>query len=241
MANASSIDGTWPTGKALDIQALRSRDRVFANYLEELAEQPLDFRDKHPNRHSARNHQHLWLMEYTAERDASMDLAMRCAAVAFVLSRWRDRLVSYAPYQRDGYRLYLYEDLAPTLSVVAETPIGFPYEGCAQFTFVRDIADVLRRYVSVPWSTRFKGIGPTPDRVLKVVADEGGSLNRSARALSMPLAELRRTIETYDLAREVNDMRKHNGRRPAHFFNVDFRLPQTRIWEHRLPAGFRQG
>lgn len=85
------------------------------------------------------------------------------------MNRWRDRLPSYEPYQRDGFRLYLYEDTAPTVSMVAEKREGFPYKGCADFRFVEDIAEVLRPYLVLPWSARFKRSGPKPDDVLKAI------------------------------------------------------------------------
>lgn len=72
----------WPEGEALNIDSLRRENRELADYLEQIAEQPLDFRDQHPNGHSARNHQHLWMLEYAADRHRSIDLAFRCAAVS---------------------------------------------------------------------------------------------------------------------------------------------------------------
>jgi hypothetical protein len=228
----------WPQGKTLDIDRVRRDNRELADYLEEIAEQPLDFRDTHPNGHSARNHQHLWMLEYAADRDPKIDLTFRCLAVRHILNRWRDRLPTYEPYQRDGFRLYLYEDMAPTVSIVAETKEGFPYQGCADFTFVEDIEDVLRLYIDAPWSARFKGSGPKPDQVLKAIERAEGSLSGAARALAIPLPEFRRIIEIFSIVREANTIRKRHTRRPATFADVEYMLPRTRIWEYRLPGIF---
>ncbi len=228
----------WPDGKMLDIDRLRRKNRELADDLEDIAEQPLDFRDAHPNGHSKRNHRHLWLLEYSADRDTAIDLPFRTAAVTYILNRWRDRLPGFEPYQRHGFRLYLYEDMAPTVSIVAETKDGFPYTGCANFTFVDDISRVLRPYLDMPWQNRFKSSGPKPETLFKELKRAEGSLADAAKALGMPLAKLRTTIENYGIAKDVNKIRKHNNRRPAQFADTDWRLAHTLIWEHRLPARF---
>lgn len=228
----------WPQGKPLDVGGVRRKNRELADYLEDIAEQPLDFRDAHPNGHSKCNHRHLWLLEYAADRDTAIDLPFRVAAVTYILNRWRDRLPGFEPYQRDGFRIYLYEDMAPTVSIVAETKDGFPYQGCADFTFVDDIARVLRPYLDMPWKYRFKASGPKPETLFKELKRAEGSLTNAAKALGMPLAVLRRTIETYGIAKDVNKIRKHHNRRPAQFDDSDWRLSHTLIWEHRLPARF---
>lgn len=107
------------------LERARELSAEFADWMQGIAEQPFNFDGPNPNKHSYHNHQHLSLLEGMADRHKSIDLAFRCRVVAYIFGRWAVRLRSYGPYQTQGYRFYLYEDLAPTVSVVAETPQGF--------------------------------------------------------------------------------------------------------------------
>lgn len=214
------------------LSEVRRRHRDLAAYIDGIAEQPLSFRGLDAISHSAANHQHLWMIEWWADKDQAVDLAFRCAATAYILHRWRQRLAGYAPHAVRGYRMYLYEDLAPTVSVVAETGGGCPYGG--DLTFVARIEDVLKPYATRSWMANFRGGWPTPEAVLKAARGEDGSLRATAQVLKLPLAETRRVIERYGIAKEVNAIRKHAGRRPARFADADLMLPKLRIWEWKI-------
>ncbi|MDP1910936.1 MAG: hypothetical protein Q8K85_21755 [Hyphomicrobium sp.] len=197
-----------------------------------IAEAPLSFRGAGPILHSAANHRHLWALNAAADRDRSFDLAFRCRVVAHILERWRARLVSHATSSPHGFRLYLYEDLAPTVSVVAETPLGCPYGG--DLTFVATIGEVLAAYDGRSWTALFEGGGPKPDVIVNAVSHASGSLRAGAQRMGMPLARFRRLIETFDLAGDINRIRKHNGRRPARFADCDALPPKLRIWDYAI-------
>ncbi len=204
-----------------------------AVYLDDIAEQPLSFRGPHAIAHSAENHRHLWAVEWYADKDASIGTAFRAAAVSFILYRWRDRLAAHTPTHGRGFRLYLYEDMAPTVSVVAETGEGCPYGG--DLRFVERIDEVLAPYATISWSSRFHGSSAlTPDAILKAARHERGSLGSTARALRMSVGKLRIAIENYGLADDFNAIRKHNKRRPARFRDTDTMLPRLRIWEYKV-------
>lgn len=222
----------FPDPTVFDPGALRSRNRRLADYITDIAEQPLNFRGPYPIAHSAANHCHLWMIEAEADRDRAIDRAFRVAATGYILGRWRDRLGGYAPARRQGFRLYLYTDLAPTISVVAETPQGCPYGG--DLTFVPTIGAVLDRYAGRSWIANFTGEGPSPDAVLKAADKARGALRASSEALGVPVAEIRRLIEAYGIGREVNVVRKRWGRRPAAFADQDRMLPKVTLWEWRV-------
>lgn len=221
--------------KPLDLPSLRRRMPEVADYVADVAEAALRFDGPQPLDHSRWNHEHLWLIEYAADRHAGIDLAFRCAAIRYILGRWRVRLKGYAPYRAQGYRLYVYGDMAPTLSVVAETPVGCPYGN--GLDFAATIEAVVRPYVGLSWAARFTSDGGIdPKRVVDAMEHHAGSLRRTAAALSMPVAELRRCIEQWDIAADINRMRKRHRRRPAAFVDSYLRAPPLLIWEERLPA-----
>ncbi len=225
----------WPDDVGpLDLVALGRRYPEIGADVEAISEGPLSFRGTAPFLHSAANHRHLWLLRAATDRDRGFDLAFRCRIVAYILGRWRARLASHAASSPNGFRLYLYEDLAPTVSVVAETPRGCPYGG--DLTFVATIGEVLAATDDRSWAALFDGRGPKPEAIVKAVSDASGSLRAGAQALGVPLASFRRLIETFDLARDVNRVRKRNGRRPARFADPDALPPKLRIWEYAVPA-----
>lgn len=187
--------------------------------------------------HSADNHIHLWALEYWADHHGWIDTAYRVWFAEEILSAWRARLKGMRPYQERGYRLYLYADLAPTLSVVAETEHGCPY-GLAE-SFEPDLAAVMRRYDGQSWASHFGDASaePTPEKVLKAVERHAGSISKpTAQALGMQVGHLRRFIEWFDLGDEVNRLRKRFKRRPAQF-RQEVAAPLV-IWEQILPAGY---
>lgn len=220
----------------LDLAALRRRLPDIARFIEEMSEIDLRFRGPEPLDHSRDNHVHLWAIEYAADSHREIDLAFRCAAIRHILARWTARLKGHAPYTTQGYRLYVYGDMAPTLSVVAETPRGCPY---GEVKLAPDIETVVRPYAGQSWSARFRptaGLGP--DRLLAAIDKEKGSLGATARRLGWSLAALRRDIERWEIAADVNRLRKRHGRRPARFADPIYLVPDTLFWERRLPPRY---
>ncbi len=218
----------------------RRRCAELANFLEGVCEAPLDFTSEHPLDHSRFNHVHLWALEYWADRHGWIDLGYRVDFVEAILTRWTQRLRGYRPYQEQGYRLYLYADLAPTVSVVAETPHGCPYSG--NLTFVERTVDVLRPYANRSWADNFTddpyALGP--DRILDAVARHAGSISHAtARSLGVSRGRLRSMIDVFDLGEEVNAIRKRNRRRPAAFRDVPLNDRNVAVHERLLAPGYR--
>ncbi|WP_127112654.1 hypothetical protein [Shimia sediminis] len=208
-----------------------------ADFLDHCCEAPLRFEGDHPLMHSSDNHIHLWALEYWADHHGWIDTGYRVRFAEAIFARWRARLKGMRPYQGRGYRLYLYADLAPTVSVVAETDVGCPY-GLAE-AFAPDLASVMRRYAGQSWAAHFgdEGAAPTPQAVLKAVERHHGSISKpTAQALGMQVGHLRRFIEWFELADEVNVLRKRHKRRPVQF-REEHAAP-LEIWEERLPAGY---
>jgi hypothetical protein len=209
-------------------------------WLQAIGEQPFVFVGEHPLDHSRHNHVHLWLLEYEADAHPQITLAFRCRIVSFIFEVWKQRLKGYRPYQEAGFRLYLYEDSAPTVSVVAETPYGFPYGG--QPVFVHSPAEIMERYVGSSWRERFQtasGRDTEPEQLLEAIVQQNGSIGRStANSLHMTRAELRQRIEWFDLQEAVNRVRKKHGRPPAQFLDPDElqEAQRYRIYELKLPA-----
>lgn len=224
-----------------DIAAFtRERSRELFDYLEACSETPLAFRGEYPITHSADNHIHLWMLEYLADTCPWITLAYRVAFAENVFGRWKQRLKGFAPYTQSGYRLYLYEDMAPTLSVVAETPYGCPYGG-NPLTFVKSPADVMAAYTGRSWQSLFKGDAraPTAAKLLEIVDARKGSIGTpAAEALGMPSGALRKLIECMGIGNDVNAIRKRYRRRPAQF-RQDHEIPyQVKIYEMTLPKGY---
>lgn len=219
---------------SFDLTVVRRRDRELGDYIEDIAEQPLSFQGSNANYHSYENHRHLWLLEYAAERHAFVDLAFREQAVRYILDRWRARLPGYAASSPNGFRLYCYADMAPTVSVVGETGEGCPYGGDP--VFVMSLGEVLEPYTGRSWSENFVSAGIGVDTILKALRRHDGSLRRGAQALGLPLADLRRRIEAWGIAPDVNRIRKHHKRRPAAFRREDYLPMNFRIYEERVPS-----
>lgn len=105
----------------------RSKSREIADALERVCASRLEFEGDYPLVHSSANHVHLWFLEQQADHAPWIDTEFRSRFIKLVLEHWRIRLKGMAPYRDRGYSMCVYEDAAPTLSVVAETDLGFPY------------------------------------------------------------------------------------------------------------------
>ncbi len=221
-----------------DIQAFtRQRSAEMADYLDACRETPLRFVGDDPNLHSAHNHLHLFHLIAVREEHGWIDTAYRTAFVDCIFDRWQARLKGFSPYSSQGYRLYLYQDFAPTISVVAETPQGFPYPG-APF-FVDSPARIMALYADFRLSDAFGRATLRDAHILQAVERHKGSTGKpTAQALGMQVGELRRAIEWWGVQREVNTIRKRHARRPAKFRN-DHEMPFTfKVFEARLPAKY---
>lgn len=218
----------------------RSRSQELADFLEECCVQPLSFEGEHPNGHSAHNHIHLFELERCADHHAWIDLDYRTRFVEHIFARWRGRLKGLPPYREAGYRFYLYEDLAPTLSVVAETPYGFPYPG--EPTFVDRPRDIMALYLERSWADNFD-FEPwqfSHEIVLEAIEANKGSISKpSAETLGLKVGQLRTLIEQMGLDRRVNTIRKRFKRRPAKFREEEELPFRYHCYEMRLPAGYR--
>lgn len=219
-------------------KTLRNSCPDLAKFLNECCAAPFNFEGDCPNLHSSHNHIHLWALEYWADRHSWIDLDFRTEFVDEILERWRVRLKGHPPYQEEGYRVYLYEDLAPTVSVVAETAEGFPYPG--EPTFVEQRRHIMEIYVDRSWHSNFhfEPLDIDPDVILKTVEQNFGSISKpTANALGVKVGALRTLIEQMDLQGEVNSIRKKYKRRPAKFKEEEY-PHRYRIHEQLLRPGY---
>lgn len=217
------------------LQMMKERCPELASFFDSCCERDLRFDGPYPITHSAHNHVHLWALEYWAERQPWIDLSFRTDFARAILARWEARLSSFATQHPDGFRLYLYQDLAPTVSVVAETAMGCPYGG--RLIPVRDEREIMALYTNKPWSRNFATAGNdlTPSRVLRGIEQNAGSISApTAQSLGVKIGALRLLIEQLDLTVEVNAIRKRFKRRPAQFRNDLERQFATHIYEKRV-------
>ena len=222
------------------LQLTQSRSAELAEYAQFVAQMPFDFTGQHPIEHSAHNHVHLWKLEYLADTYPWINTSYRVDFVNYIFDQWRRRLKGFSPYQWRGYRLYLYEDLAPTLSVVAETEIGFPYAR-GQAIVVPTVEDVLQRYAHRSWKQYFASPGweISEKRLLNVVAKNNGSISKpTAEALGLTVGKLRILIINMGLAEQVNALRKRYRRSPADFSNDLETAYRWHVFEQCLPARY---
>lgn len=220
----------------------RARCPELADFLAECCEAELSFAGEHPIEHSSHNHIHLWALEYWADTHAWIDTEYRVEFAETVLDRWKARLKGYAPYRDRGYRLYLYQDLAPTVSVVAETKYGFPYPN--QPVFVHSVREIMELYADVSWRENFSAGGAAAElsreAVLDAIAKASGSISKpAANALGISVGALRVLIEQMYIADEVNALRKRFKRRPASFRSTEMAPHIFKIYEQRLPPGHK--
>ena len=219
---------------------MRSND--LAAYLDECARSPLAFNGSDPLTHSSNNHIHLWYLECCAERQEWIDLEYKIEFVTYILQAWKQRIKGLPPYQSMGYRMYVYTDMAPTISVVAETEMGFPYRySLDNAKYVKDVSEVLRVYENHNWSENFSADWDIPpSKVLQTVELNKGSIGKpTASKLGVTVGELRRTIINMGLSFEVNGIRKKYKRRPADFSHEIGFEHQTLFYEVLLPPKFR--
>ncbi len=217
-----------------------SRCPELAQFLNQCCTTPLAFEGDCPNAHSAHNHIHLWSLEWWADHHKWIDLDYRVAFVEHIFSAWRGRLKGLPPYRKAGYRFYLYEDLAPTISVVAETPEGFPYPG--EPNLVSAPRDIMALYSDRSWSANFQSAPwkVSRERILETIAGNAGSIGKpSASFLGLKTGQLRTLIEQMMLDRDVNAIRKRFKRRPAKFREDEDPPYLYHIYEKKLPARYR--
>ena len=208
------------------------------SYLETVCHVKLCFEGDHPLVHSSQNHIHLWQLEYESDDHPWINSSYREAFVKCIFEAWRVRLKQYAPYKEQGYRLYLYDDLAPTVSVVANTAHGCPY---GDVTTVHTLAEVLATYEGRSWRALFSDDDweINPDLVLKVIKKQKGSISRpTANTLGLKPGKLRLLIINMGLEDEVNQIRKRYKRRPADFSEGPFQQQAFTIYEQILPAQY---
>ena len=223
------------------IDYTRSRSPELAEYIHGVAQTPLAFDGSDPIEHSSHNHIHLWKLEYLSDTCSWIDVDYRLECVNHVLEQWRRRLKGLSPYAQRGYRLYVYEDLAPTISAVAETDIGFPYTH-AQPVFVQTIRDVLKLYEKRSWKEHFTcdDWEISEKRLLYAVHKNNGSISKpTAEKLGIPVGKLRSLITNMGLSSQVNSVRKKFRRRPADFSNEIVHTDCWHVFERVLPAGYR--
>ena len=219
----------------------RSKSRGLADALEQVCATPLDFEGEFPLAHSSANHVHLWFLEYRADRAPWIDTEFRTRFIQHILEHWRIRLKGMAPYRDRGYRMYVYEDAAPTLSVVAETDIGFPYRFGTPIR-VNRIEQIAALYANRSWQERFafEPFELSERRVLKAVEGHQGSISKpTAYQLGLKVGKLRLLIAQMDLGDEVNRIRKHYRRRPVPFPEPGEGDEPWCVFERILPAGYQ--
>lgn len=223
------------------VQYTQLRSSELARYIEAVAQSPLAFEDSHPLQHSSYNHVHLWKLEYLSDTHSWIDVDYRVECVNYVLEQWRRRLKGLPPYAHRGYRIYLYEDLAPTISVVAETDIGFPYS-YGQPIFVKNIREILTLYENRSWKQHFASFDweISEQRLLDVITKNDGSISKpTAEKLGLPVGKLRTLIINMGLGFQVNSVRKQFHRRPADFSNEAMYSDHWHVFERMLPARYR--
>jgi hypothetical protein len=216
---------------------LRRRCTDLADFIADVMEAPLSFDAATPSAHSATNHKHLWKMDYFADGHHWLDLRYRTRVAEAILARWRERLLALPEARHHGFRLYLYEDFTPTVTVAADTPEGCPFTGLLHF--VETPRGIMEKFDGRTWGGLFPPSAPIPSRarLLEVVKAQGGSVGRAtARALGLGVGAVRVLIEQDDLVEEVNRIRRDRGQEPARF-RERFGQPDLRfdIYEEVIP------
>lgn len=221
------------------VQFTDQRCPELADFLESCCCAPLSFDGVHPLEHSSQNHIHLWCLEWWADRHAWIDLEYRLEFSKLIFRRWRERLKGLPPYNENGYRMYLYSGMAPSISVVAETKFGFPYGG--EPTFVDEPKDIMALYLDRSWRSnfQFEAFDISHTDILAAIESTAGSIGKpTANKLGLKVGTLRKLIEEMSLGREVNDIRKKYKRRPAKFRPEEYPHEYT-VYEQKLPAKYR--
>ena len=205
----------------------------FADYIASIAESELRFQGEHPIEHSRYNHVHLFGLGRWARENPRIDLKLKMQAVEYIFARWKVRLKSYQPYTRQGFRMYLYEDFAPTISVVAETKFGFPYG--RQPVFVDSPMDILEIYENQDWNDFLQPNKETA--VLFAIEKSQGSIGtRAAQLIGLRAVELRKYIEWFEIGDQVNLIRKQFHRKPIQFLSYEDRFMRFKCYELRVTS-----
>ena len=224
------------------LEYTRLRSPELADYLKAVANTPLKFEGEDPLKHSSYNHVHLWKLEYLSDIYDWIDVDYRVDFVKYVLEQWRRRMKGLPPYKQKGYRLYVYEAIAPTISAVAETDLGFPYSHCGKPIFVANIRDVLALYRDRRWQDNFADLDweISGDLILNSIKKNNGSIGEpTADSLSLQVNELRKLIVNMGLDSQVNKIRQHFQRRPADFSNnLDYGC-SWHVFERVLKPGYK--
>ncbi len=191
----------------------RSKSRELASALERVCASPLSFETDYPMVHSSANHVHLWFLEQQANHAAWIDTKYRTEFIKHILEHWRIRLKGMAPYRGRGYRVIVYEDASPTLSVVAETYIGFPYR-FGKPVQVDRIEAIAELYADRSWRERFE-FEPweiSEERIIQSVATNHGSTSKpTAQKLGLQVGKLRLLIIQMDLGEEMKQLHKKSN------------------------------
>jgi hypothetical protein len=219
----------------------KGRSKELAQYLESISRTPFSFEGDHPIQHSSQNHIHLWLLEYLADTHNWIDTEYKSEFVSYILAFWKSRLKGLAPYYQRGYRMYVYEDLAPTISVVAETDVGCPYQA-PEMIFLESIREILDLYNKRSWRGNFSDSDweISPETLMKVVEKNKGSIGKpTASRLGVQVGKLRLLIMNMGLEYRVNDIRKKNRRRPADFSNTQENKYKMHLYEELLQPNYR--
>lgn len=205
----------------------------FAEYISAIAESDLRFQGEYPIEHSRYNHVHVFGLERCARENPCINLNLKTQAIEYIFARWKVRLKSYQPHTKEGFRMYLYEDFAPTISVVAETQFGFLYGG--QAVFVDSPKEILEIYEDRDWNDFLQASEETA--VLFAIEKSQGSIGtRAAQLIGLRAVELRKYIEWFEIGDQVNAIRKQFHRRPARFLSYEDRFARFKCYELRVPS-----
>jgi hypothetical protein len=190
-------------------------DSGLGSRVEEIAERRFDFRFIHDPSAYPYNFDNFSFVEWMADFHSEINGKFRASIIRYVLERWRKNLRSYRPYKDSGFYVYLYGPMAPKLGVIPLTHKN-RLSGVREIS-IATIEDFFRPYEERPWRGNFEGDGmPRGPAILKVINAEKGSIGtRTATRLKVSVVQLRNLIEDWGLSEEVNQIRKHNNRRPA--------------------------
>ncbi len=213
------------------LKKARSISQEFSDYIEGIGECELRFQGKHPIEHSRDNHVHLFGLGQWVRKNPQIDLKIQVQAVEYIFARWKVRLKSYQPHTQQAYRMYLYEDFAPTISVVAETRFGFPYG--RKPVFVDSPVEIFQIYANRDWNDFLQPNEKTA--VLFAIEKSQGSIGaRAAQMIGLKAIELRKYIEWFEIGDQVNAIRKHFHRRPARFLSYEDHVPSFKVYEIQI-------
>ncbi len=222
------------------LKITRARSKELAEYMEFVASGSLSFEGEQPLQHSSSNHVHLWKLEYLSDIYEWIDTEYKTEFINYIVEQWRIRLKGLAPYSNRGYRMYVYEDMAPTISVVAETDIGFPYQ-YGNPKFVNNIIDIVKLYDNRNWRENFSSADweITQNELLKSIEINNGSISKpTANMLGLAAGKLRLLIINMGLGDEVNSIRKKYKRPIADFSNEKIYSESWHVFERFLDAKY---